>query len=86
MTIRTTQTTVHFSSPFLLEGLDAAQPAGDYRVDHDEELVEGLSRLAWRQVGAFIHLPRIGNAAATHQMVPINSADLQSALERDLRS
>lgn len=86
MTIRTTQTTVHFSSPFRLQGLDAAQPAGDYRVDHDEELVEGLSRLAWRHVGAFIHLPRIGMPAATYQMVPITSADLQSALERDLRS
>ncbi len=84
MTIRTTQTTVHFSSPFRLEGLDTAQPAGDYRVDYDEELVEGLSRLAWRQIGAFIHLPRIGLPAATRQMVPISSADLQSALKRDL--
>ena len=86
MTIRTTQTMVHFASPFLLPGFDAAQPAGDYRVDHDEELVEGLSRLAGRQIGAFIHLPRIGVPAATRQMVPINSADLQSALERDLAS
>ena len=86
MTIRTTQTTVHFASPFLLPGFDAAQPSGDYRVDHDEELVEGLSRLAWRQIGAFIHLPRIGMPTATRQMVPINSIDLQSALKRDLAS
>lgn len=86
MTIRTTQTTVHFSSPFRLQGLDSAQPAGDYRVDYDEELIEGLTRLAWRQIGAFIHLPRIGMPAATRQMVPINSDDLQSALKRDLAS
>ncbi|SMH54802.1 hypothetical protein [Mesorhizobium australicum] len=86
MTIRTTQTTVHFSSPFRLQGLDSAQPAGDYRVDYDEELVEGLSLLAWRQVGAFLHLPGIGRPATRFQIVPIDSADLKSALERDLGS
>ena len=45
---------------FLLPGFDAPQPAGDYRVDQDEELIEAFSRLAWRRVGAFIHLPAIG--------------------------
>jgi hypothetical protein len=53
MTSRTTQTVVHFSSDFRLPGFDAPQPAGDYRVDHDEELVEGASRFAWRRVGRF---------------------------------
>lgn len=86
MTIRTTQTTVHFSSPFQLNGLDAAQPAGDYRVDYDEELLEGVSCLAWRQVGAFLHLPGIGRPATTFRIVPIDSADLKSALERDIGS
>jgi hypothetical protein len=58
MTSRTTQTVVHFSSDFRLPGFDAPQPAGDYRVDHDEELVESTSRLAWRRVGAFVRSPR----------------------------
>lgn len=83
MTTRTTQTVVHFSFPFLLPGFDAPQPAGDYRVDHDEESVEGISRLAWQRVGAFIHLPAIATRRSTHQMVPINPADLDAALEKD---
>jgi hypothetical protein len=83
MTSRTTQTVVSFSSAFLLPGFDAPQPAGDYRVDHDEEALEGLSRLAWQRVGTFIHLPGIGQQGATHQMVPINPADLDAALEKD---
>ena len=37
MTTRTTQTIVRFSSAFLLPGFDAPQPAGEYRVDQDEE-------------------------------------------------
>lgn len=83
MTTRTTQTVVSFSSDFVLPGFDVPQPAGDYRVDHDEELIEGLSRLAWQRVGAFIHLPAIGQASAVCQMVPIDPADLDAALERD---
>lgn len=69
---------------FPVAGLDAPQPAGDYRVDHDEELVEGISRLAWRRIGAFIHLPAIAAHASMQQMVPINPADLEAALEQDL--
>ncbi|MGO4830810.1 hypothetical protein AB4144_00685 [Rhizobiaceae sp. 2RAB30] len=83
MASRTTQTVVHFSAPFRLPDFDTLQPAGDYRVDHDEETVEGASCLAWRRVGAFIHLPAISATGSTQQMVPINPADLDAALEKD---
>ncbi|MCI4679610.1 hypothetical protein K9U39_07275 [Rhodoblastus acidophilus] len=83
MAHRTTQTIVRFSSAFLLPGFDKPQPAGDYRVDHDEESIDGVSRLAWRRMGSFIHLPGIGVRSSTHQMVPINPVDLDAALEKD---
>ena len=84
MASRTTQTVVHFSSAFRLPGFDELQPAGDYRVDHDEELIEGISRLAWRRIGAFIHLPAIALQSSAQQMVPLSPADLDAALEKDL--
>jgi hypothetical protein len=83
MTTRTTTTIVRFSAPFMLPGFDAVQPAGDYRVDQDEELLEVSSRLAWRRVGAFVRLPAIGIDGQTHQMAPIDPADLDAALEKD---
>lgn len=83
MTSRTRQTVVHFSSPFLLPGFEAPQPGGDYRVDHDEEPLEGMSWLAWQRVATFIHLPAIGQQGTTRQMFPINPADLDAALEKD---
>jgi hypothetical protein len=86
MTTRTTQTVARFSSPFLLPGFAAPQPAGDYRVDQDEELIEGMSRLAWRRVSAFIHLPATSVKGSTRQMVAINPADLDAVLEKDLRT
>ena len=86
MATRTTQTVVRFSSAFMLPGFDAPQPPGEYRVDHDEESIDGLSRIAWRRVAAFIHLPAIAIHAPTQQMVPINPADLDTALELDLQT
>ena len=83
MANRTTQTVVRFSSPFLLASFDAPEPAGDYRVDHDEETIDGASWLASRRVRSFIHLPAIGVRSSMHQMELINPAELKAALERD---
>ena len=83
MTNRTTQTTVRFSSSFLLPGFDTAQPAGEYRVDHDEEAIDSVSHLAWRRIASFIYLPSVTRKGPTQQMMPINPADLDAALEKD---
>lgn len=84
MANRTTQTVIRFSSTFLLPGLEAAEPAGAYRVDHDEKSTDGTSRRRiWRRVRSFIHLPAIGVQRPTFQMVPIDPADLAAALEKD---
>lgn len=83
MTTRTTQTTVHFSSAFSLPGSDERQPAGDYRVDHEEELIEGLSRIAWRRVAAHVFLPALGHGGPVQQMMTVNPAALDAILEKD---
>ena len=84
MTTRTTQNVVRFSAAFQLPGFDAPQPAGEYRIDHDEECIDGASWLAWRGVGGFIHLPAI----ATPTFDPADGCrsiqlDLEAALEKD---
>lgn len=83
MANRTTQIMVCFSSPFFLPAFDKPEPAGDYRVDHDEESIEGAGWLAWHRIGSFIHLPAIGMHRSRHEVVPISPVDLDAALERD---
>ena len=83
MTVRTKQSVVSFSSAFVLPGFDEPQPAGAYQVDYDEQLMEGLSWLGWQRVGAFIHLPAIGQVSPVHQMVPVEPPDLDAAIEMD---
>ena len=86
MADRTTRTVVCFSSTFELPNVDAPLSAGSYRVDHDEESIESVSWLAWRRVGSFIHLPGIGQHGVTHQVVPVNPADLDAALQKDQKN
>lgn len=85
MTHRTTQKVVRFPSAFSLPGFDAPQPPGEYLIDHDEEPIEAASHLAWRRVAIFIHLPAISARTATQQMVPIDAAFLEAALQQDQR-
>jgi hypothetical protein len=81
MTIRTTTTTVTFRRPFLLKGAEHTAPAGDYRVVTDEELLEGLSFLAYRRVMTAIILPAAGGGGT--EMLIIDPRDLEDAQARD---
>ena len=85
MTNRTTQKVVRFQSAFSLPGFDIPQPPGEYLVDHEEEPIDGTSHPAWRRTASFIHLPSISTRSSKQQMVQIDPAFLQAALERDQR-
>jgi hypothetical protein len=50
MLSRTRREAIIFAHPFTLEGWTAPLPAGDYTVETDEELIEGLSFPAYRRV------------------------------------
>jgi len=83
MQTRTRRSTASFRHPFLLAGLSDPQPPGDYDVDEDEQVVEGLSWIAWHRVATFIHLPAGNEGARSRQMVEIDHADLEIALDLD---
>lgn len=53
--------------------------------DLDEEPLEGASRTAWRRVATFVHLPAISAKGSTQQMVPVEPASLEAALDKDRR-
>lgn len=83
MTIRTTPSTVTFTKPFVLDGLEEEQPAGTYDIDVDEERLDGLSFSAYRRVQTLIHLhPKTGNPSLV-QTMKIDPDDLEAALKRD---
>ncbi len=83
MSGRTTHSIAHFTAPFVLGRLEGKLPAGDYDIDHDEELIDGMSWLAWRRVATFIHLPARTVKSPTSQLIAIDHAELETALRQD---
>lgn len=83
MTSRTTHTIVTFSGPFRLTGIEGELSAGQYAVDTDEDLVEGVSWQAYQRTGTFLHVPAIGIAALQSQVFAIDPVELETALAND---
>lgn len=85
MPVRTTETTVTFRRPFTLAALDDLQPAGTYRLTIDEEEIAGLSFAAFQRTSTILHLPAVSVSARLSEAVPVDAAELASALEADGR-
>ena len=82
MTIRTNEKTVRFVRPFSLKGVERSFPAGAYRVITDEELIDGISLLAYRRVSTMILVPG-GLHGSSVEMLSIDPADIDAAQRRD---
>ena len=83
MKTRTRQQTVTFANPFTLGNLDEVLAAGDYVVETDEELIQGISFPAYRRTLTVIHLPeKAGNATLTRAMT-VDPSQLERAQKRD---
>jgi hypothetical protein len=85
MMMRTTRKTVTFGRPFSLREVDDVQPPGTYTVDTDEEVIDGLSFLAYRRVATLLHLPSVSSRVGTTEVVTIDPSDLEAALKRDIQ-
>jgi hypothetical protein len=81
MTTRTRRKLVTFARPFLLRAVDAIQPAGTYNVDTDEELIDGLSFLAYRRTATWIHLPSITTKSGCSEMILVEPSELEAGCD-----
>ena len=84
VTMRTIKTFVVFTRPFLLSGMDAAQPAGTYGVETDEELLQVLSFPAYHRVATRLFLAPDPRRPGIVEEIIIDPAELAAALAADL--
>ena len=83
MTLRTHRETLTFVHPFTLSGVEDVQAPGIYTVQTDEELIEGLSFLAYRRVATVIFLPLRHGGPGSLQAITVDPRELAEALARD---
>ena len=86
MTNRTSNSTVSFRNPFILGDIDEVFPAGDYNVETEEELIDGLSFLAYRRKSTFITLLADPRKPGITQTLTVDPGVLDDALKRDENS
>lgn len=80
MTFRTTTRSVAFARPFTLDGIAESQPAGIYVIETDEELIDGVSMLAYRRTGTRIRLHEDRLRPGIVETVTIDPAAVEAAL------
>jgi len=83
MATRTTSKIVTFTKPFVLGDIDEVLPAGDYVVDTDENLIEGLSFAAYFRASTTIYLPNGSSNPRLWRSANIDPQALDMALARD---
>jgi hypothetical protein len=79
METRTIVKQVTFAKPFRLAGCEGVHPPGTFTLTLEEEQLDALSFIGWRQIAATLQLKRGG---ATEYWA-INMQDLRQALLRD---
>jgi hypothetical protein len=83
LTIRTTRSVASFKESFSLRSVEGVLPPGDYNVFVDDELVQGLSRAAYRRVSTILQMPSISSPQEQSRLVSISETDLAVALMKD---
>ena len=84
MTIKTTRAIASFNEPFSLRNVDGVQPAGEYAVYLEDELIEGLSRAAYRRVSTTLQTPSLSSPQEPWRLVSVSATELDAALMKDL--
>jgi hypothetical protein len=83
MTQRTVHSTITFSQPFLLSGFDEPLPAGTYKIETLEELIEGLSFPVWRRIETLLLLNQLPGQPKLTQVAVVDPVELEEARSRD---
>lgn len=82
MNTRSSRLTVTFSHPFVLAGYADELPAGAYEVIVEEELIQGLSLVAYRTAATYLLVHGKGCRAGRTELRLITQNDLETAQSR----
>jgi hypothetical protein len=81
MTTRTRRNLITFPQPFFLRTIDAIVPSGTYKLDTDEEIINGLYFVAYRRTATWLHLPSISTVTGVSQLIFVQPSELESGCE-----
>ena len=72
-----------FTRSFVIDGFSQALPAGDYVIETEEELIQGLSFPAYGRVSTTLHVDLLPGRPGQKEAWTIDPKNLDAALIRD---
>lgn len=79
---RISEATVRFSRPFVIDGFALELPPGDYVIETEEELIQGLSFPVYKRIATTLHVDRIPGRPGQRESWQIAPEALEAALNR----
>lgn len=83
MLTRTRTETVVLKHPFQLAGLELEQPAGEYVAEIDEELLTGVSFVAYRRTNVILHLKARSQTGRPQDSIWLDPKKFDEILQED---
>lgn len=80
---RTRSETVILKHPFQIADLEPEQPAGEYVAETNEELLTGVSFIAYRRVSVVLYLKEKSKIGTTRQSIWLNPEKFDEILQED---
>ena len=85
--LKTTRKTYVFSAPFNLTGFDQSFPAGQYNVEIEEQMMEGMSFVAFKRIATTMRMIHAADGLAKPGLVNntfnIDPRDFELAILKD---
>lgn len=83
---RTYETRITFRHPFAIYGYKDILPAGSYRLDVEEESLDGLSFTAFRRKEVVLHLNANPKRPGVSEMLTLDPHEIDAAVNWDRRN
>lgn len=82
MLTRTIEDRVIFKNPFKIPGTNKLIPSGSYRINIMQELLEGLSFVAYRKTAIILYIP-INNSQSEERSIIFEPKDFDTLIQGD---
>ncbi len=80
MVVRSTRRIVRIEQPLSLRGCAQVLEPGNYTVETDDQLLEGLSFFAYQRIKTFIYLDRTLGRPGVDRVLSVSGDDLDNAV------
>ena len=83
---RKSEKRINFAHSFVIKSHNETFPAGSYVLESYDELINGISFIAYRTLRTFLRISITKNGAVTRRIIEVDKAEIDAALLADTKA